>query len=296
MEYFPLGDLERYISGNSITEQDTKDITVDLLKAVKLMHAEDFTHRDIKPKVSKRLTIVFGLKIDRAFGQSGSYQMTCSSKHKLYSSRLNPWLIFCSSFTQNILVLQNSPKWFIKLGDFGITKRISSAATALRTNTGTPLYSAPEIGFVGKDEDDVYTKAVDLWSVGCVVYHILAQRAPFETTQAKKKPFPTGHLIGRVSGDAINFLSKLLVLDPARRLAAAEALEHPWLVNVHPNESASGSKILSELATQMSLQSLGKQNSNTVSPRLSTDVEPRSNTDEGQGLYLLGTLKTIFDC
>ncbi len=72
MEYFVLGDLERYITSNSITEQDTKDITVDLLKAVKLMHAEDFTHRDIKPKVSTRLMIVFGLIIDRAFGQSGS--------------------------------------------------------------------------------------------------------------------------------------------------------------------------------------------------------------------------------
>lgn len=51
MEYFALGDLERYITSDSITEQDAKYITVDLLKAVELMHAEDFTHRDIKPKV-----------------------------------------------------------------------------------------------------------------------------------------------------------------------------------------------------------------------------------------------------
>lgn len=60
MEYFPLGDLERYISINSITERDTKDITVDLLKAVSLMHAEGFTHRDIKPQVSTRLITAFG--------------------------------------------------------------------------------------------------------------------------------------------------------------------------------------------------------------------------------------------
>jgi len=214
--------------------------------------------------------------------------MLCSSHYKLYNARLNPWLNFCSSFIQNILVLQNSPKWFVKLGDFGITKRTSSAATALRTNTGTPLYSAPEIGFYGEDEDDVYTKAVDLWSVGCVVYHILAQRAPFETAQAKKKPFPRDRLVGRASGDVINFLSSLLALDPAGRPAAAEALEHPWLVNVHPAESASGQIIESEMSTQLSLQSLGKQDSEGMLTRLLTDVRPRSNTEKWRGSYLLG--------
>lgn len=60
MEYFPLGDLEHHMSIHSITELATKDITVDLLKAVKLMHAEGFTHRDIKPQVSTHVTIDLG--------------------------------------------------------------------------------------------------------------------------------------------------------------------------------------------------------------------------------------------
>jgi len=68
MEYFSYGDLDRYIMSKSITEQDTKDITIDLLKAVKLMHAEGFTHRDIKPKVSTCLMIVFGLKRYQTLG------------------------------------------------------------------------------------------------------------------------------------------------------------------------------------------------------------------------------------
>ena len=152
---------------------------------------------------------------------------------------------------------------------------------------GTPLYSAPEIGSYGEDDDGVYTNAVDLSSVGCVVYHILTQRVPFSSSQAKRKPFPTGHLAGRVSDDAINFLSSLLVLDPARRPAPAEALEHPWLVDLHPDEYASGRNTQSELSTQMSLQSPGKQNSKAVLPRLSIDVEPRSNADKWHGSYLL---------
>lgn len=207
-----------------------------------------------------------------------------SSSYKLYSSRLKHWLIFRSFFIQNILVLQDSPKWFVKLGDFGITKRTSSATTALRTNAGTPLYSAPEIGFDGMDEDDVYTNAVDLWSVGCVVYHILAQRAPFKaTSQAKTKPFPIDHIVGRVSADGIDFISKLLVLEPARRLAAVEALAHPWLVDVHPDESTSDQMSQSDMSTQMSLQSWGKQNSDDVPALLSTDIEPHSGTEKRHG-------------
>lgn len=224
---------------------------------------------------------------DRASGQSGSCEMLYSSHHKLYNARLNPWLILCSSFIQNILVLQNSPKWFVKLGDFGITKRTNNTATALRTNTGTPLYSAPEIGCYDENEDDVYTKAVDIWSVGCVVYHILAQRAPFKTAQAKKKPFPTDRLVGRASGDAIKFLSSLLVLDPAGRPAAAEALKHTWLVNVHPAESAAGRIHESKLSTQFSLQSLEEQDSEGMLTRLSTDIRARSNTEKWRGSYIL---------
>ena len=54
----------------------------------------------------------------------------------------------------------------MKLGDFGITKRISNDQTALRTEIGTPLFMAPEIeqgDWVGGSR---YTNAVDLWSLG----------------------------------------------------------------------------------------------------------------------------------
>ena len=155
---------------------------------------------------------------------------------------------------------------------------------------GTPLYSAPEIGDDGADEDGVYTKAVDLWSVGCVVYHILAQRAPFDP-HAKKRPFPRIPLAGRVSADGIDFIEKLLVQEPARRLAAAEALEHPWLVDVHPDmhpdKSTSGQKTQPELSTQMSLQSWREQNSDGSLTRPSTDIETHNGIENGHGPYLL---------
>jgi calcium/calmodulin-dependent protein kinase I len=50
MEYFPMGDLSMHIS-KDIQEHDLKDISSQLLEGLKLMHAECFTHRDLKPQV-----------------------------------------------------------------------------------------------------------------------------------------------------------------------------------------------------------------------------------------------------
>ncbi|RAK82138.1 kinase-like protein [Aspergillus fijiensis CBS 313.89] len=49
MEFFPLGDLESHIS-ESIPEEEVKDITTNLLNGLRIIHAEQFTHRDLKPR------------------------------------------------------------------------------------------------------------------------------------------------------------------------------------------------------------------------------------------------------
>jgi serine/threonine protein kinase len=51
MEYFENGDLARYIPSIS-TEDEVRQITTDLLEGLRIMHAEGFAHRDLKPQVS----------------------------------------------------------------------------------------------------------------------------------------------------------------------------------------------------------------------------------------------------
>ncbi|KAL9024368.1 MAG: hypothetical protein Q9196_006568 [Gyalolechia fulgens] len=53
----------------------------------------------------------------------------------------------------NILVVEKGPKWWIKIADFGISKRATEGLTALRTQTGTPAFAAPEVLGLG-DLDD----------------------------------------------------------------------------------------------------------------------------------------------
>jgi serine/threonine protein kinase len=53
MEYLPLGDLEGNIHprAGAISEPEIREITLQILEGLKIMHMEHFVHRDLKPKV-----------------------------------------------------------------------------------------------------------------------------------------------------------------------------------------------------------------------------------------------------
>lgn len=62
-----------------------------------------------------------------------------------------------------------------KIGDFGVSK-ILNDSSKLKTLKGTPNYIAPEV-YLGKEE---YTKSIDLYSLGIVLYRLLNHnRNPF---------------------------------------------------------------------------------------------------------------------
>lgn len=54
MEYVPLGDLEENViaNGGTFKEEEVRTITAQILEGLKIMHLENFVHRDLKPKVS----------------------------------------------------------------------------------------------------------------------------------------------------------------------------------------------------------------------------------------------------
>jgi serine/threonine protein kinase len=53
MEYFPLGDLQHYITKlpEPIPEADAQQITLQVFEGLDFMHKRNFAHRDIKPGV-----------------------------------------------------------------------------------------------------------------------------------------------------------------------------------------------------------------------------------------------------
>lgn len=117
----------------------------------------------------------------------------------------------------------------LKLIDFGFSK-VWDENTRMKVSCGTVTYVAPEV--LKKS----YTIQCDMWSMGVVTFILLAGYMPFSGTEKNIiqdiracKINWKEEVWGKVEPDAREFVEKLLVVDPARRLSAAKALEHPWI-------------------------------------------------------------------
>eukprot|EP00007_Cunea_sp_BSH-02190019_P006559 CAMPEP_0174244000 /NCGR_PEP_ID=MMETSP0417-20130205/33629_1 /TAXON_ID=242541 /ORGANISM="Mayorella sp, Strain BSH-02190019" /LENGTH=444 /DNA_ID=CAMNT_0015323615 /DNA_START=20 /DNA_END=1350 /DNA_ORIENTATION=+ len=127
----------------------------------------------------------------------------------------------------------------IKISDFGLS-RVVGEQSFMSTMCGTPQYLAPEVlnnPAVGKG----YDKAVDLWSLGVIMYTMLAGYNPFDDPASGEEgpsvfdqvrlgeyTFPEEEW-DRVSAGAKDLVRKLMTVDPAKRITAEEALQHPWI-------------------------------------------------------------------
>ncbi|GAA97424.1 uncharacterized protein L969DRAFT_48742 [Mixia osmundae IAM 14324] len=67
----------------------------------------------------------------------------------------------------------------IKLGDFGLSKAMASAAFT-NTYVGTPYYMSPEL-----INGQVYDAKSDIWALGCLLYEICAHHPPFHQAQTQ---------------------------------------------------------------------------------------------------------------
>ena len=138
----------------------------------------------------------------------------------------------------NIFVARLAPDWWIKLGDFGIVRRICTEQNSKLIRIGTLDYMAPEILLDNDDEDQdsPYTLAVDIWSLGCVLFRLFTQQLPFPQVKhlrqywRLKKPFPTDILIEHnVREDGISLVSDMMKPNPADRMTVTTALLHSWV-------------------------------------------------------------------
>jgi ankyrin repeat protein len=147
----------------------------------------------------------------------------------------------------------------VKIGDFGISKRIQHNLTALYTQVGTPAFLAPEVnGLIESEKSSGYTSAVDIWSLGCVIYQVLCQNVPFSDQNAlllfisAKVPFPARDLRSKsISPQGIGFLESLIVPDPSKRLSAVDALKSAWLrIENKPSDATNRQTLISSSLSQ----------------------------------------------
>lgn len=123
----------------------------------------------------------------------------------------------------------------LKIADFGWS--VHAPSSRRDTLCGTLDYLPPEM-VSGK----THNHTVDFWSVGILCYECLVGKPPFyaatndETYVNIKKSrytFPSF-----VSEGARDLISKLIIIDPEKRLDMDGVLAHPWIVKNHKTDKA----------------------------------------------------------
>jgi len=98
-------------------------------------------------------------------------------------------------------------------------------------------------------ETSVYTNAVDIWSLGCVIYELLVGAHLFASWEQVSRyyhgnlPFPEDKLKGSSppTDDAgISLLKSMLSIQPEDRPTAADALGNAWFVDLKSEDEDSG--------------------------------------------------------
>lgn len=119
----------------------------------------------------------------------------------------------------------------IKLGDFGFSHQYDDTVSGVVANTfcGTPYYLAPELW-----NNQRYSKKADIWSLGVLLYEIMALRRPFVSTNMKGlmakvlngdyEPLPE-----KYSQDFRNVVRKILVSDPNSRPSVQDIFQFPYI-------------------------------------------------------------------
>ena len=123
----------------------------------------------------------------------------------------------------------------IKVGDFGLSKQIllNDENNSLKTPCGTIGYTAPEIV-----RDMKYSKEVDMWALGCVLYILLCGFPPFfnDSIDELTRSVARGEFKflspwwDEISPGAKNCVSKLLTVNPLQRYTVKQFLQDPWIL------------------------------------------------------------------
>jgi len=203
-------DLGRVLKMQQLTESHRQVIIYQILRSLKYIHSANVIHRDLKP--------------------------------------------------QNILI--KALRSNTKVTDFGCSRPLGVVDPSdenLTEYVVTRWYRAPEIFLCSHK----YDKLCDIWSLGCVFAEMYRRGRPlfpgpkshkkqlelifstlglpkdltwiknprahkFVATLPSNKPTPWEELCPGICDDGKDLLSKMLRIDPTKRISAAEALEHPF--------------------------------------------------------------------
>ncbi|ODV84621.1 hypothetical protein CANARDRAFT_179548, partial [[Candida] arabinofermentans NRRL YB-2248] len=193
------GELfNRVVTKGKLKQDESKALIKQLLDGLNYLHQMGIAHRDLKPE-----NILLEIKYGNSHEKTG------------------PW-------DDDETDIQ------VKIADFGLAKFIGNF-NYTNTLCGTPAYVAPEV--LVNSTDRKYNKAVDMWSVGVLLYVCLCGFQPFSEElgpPSMKQQILEGRYAffspywDAIDDMALDLISRLLIVDPVKRLTVENTLCHSW--------------------------------------------------------------------
>lgn len=116
----------------------------------------------------------------------------------------------------------------IKIADFGMAA-LETQGRMLETSCGSPHYASPEI-VAGKN---YHGAPSDIWSCGIILFALLTGHLPFDDDSIRKLLLKVQSGVysmpRNLSTEAKDLISRMLLVDPNRRITMRDILAHPLL-------------------------------------------------------------------
>lgn len=128
-------------------------------------------------------------------------------------------------------ILLTDDKKIIKLCDFGFAKH-HDGMTRITTMCGSPLYMAPEIY-----KHMSYTRTVDIWALGLILYEMLYGYHPLSKYNDPLKlanSVTTDDIFipleMNINNNCIDLLKQMLTRNSSKRIDFENLFQHPWIL------------------------------------------------------------------
>lgn len=238
--------FNKIIEYTYFSERLSSHVFLQLLEAVRFMHENHIVHRDIKPENLLFDTIPFQ---PRSEEEARAALRSSDDDVKKDEGKFVPGVGGGCIGT-------------IKLADFGLARQLkydllaTKRASNLKTPCGTAGYTAPEVIHCGVEtkrrfkslasKSNYYSKAVDIWSLGCFLYTVLCGFPPFydENHAILTQKIINADFVflepwwDEVSAEAKDLISQMLVVNPEERITIDEIFAHPWMADVVAPEAS----------------------------------------------------------
>lgn len=235
LELAPEGELFNWIvMKQKLTEEETRKIFVQLFQGIKYLVCALLC-------CAKAVLTVFSTSVTLSTVTSSLRTFCLQIRSSLLNWPISVWLKLS---VKNHSQLHCKPFFYRPCGAF----------THLSTRCGTPSYVAPEI--LENSRHRKYTRAVDVWSLGVVLYICLCgfppfsdelwtEEAPYTLSQQIKMgrfdyPSPYWDSVGDL---ALDLIDRMLTVDVDKRIDIDDCLDHPWITQKdipNPGDSTDG--------------------------------------------------------